>query len=550
MFDEMYLQKCTQYHGGTYEGANEEGELYKGVVVFMITGLKKSIPYVIKACPETSISGKWLAKHVEDAIVSLCDVGFNVKGIVADNHSANVSAYNYLLDKFPGDTSRLFMLHPDNNSRIYIFYDNVHLLKNIRNNLFNAKRFVFPELEILLNDEIRISIPNGYISWSDLHLVYDKDSKLPANLRKAPKLTYHALHPGNNKQNVNLALGIFHESSIVGVQSYLPERKDMSGFLKLISLWWTVINSGSRFHLNKLAEAIKEGDEKNKFLRCFADWLVLWSVSPSFCLSKQTSDALIRTLHAQASLIDDLLSSEEYTFVIPRKLLSDPLENRFSQYRQMSGRRFLVSLTEVKYSERILACRSLLKEDVNFWLENLSPSADECWLNNLQDLFSEEESHLYEATLTDGGEEVATTIAGYIGKRLVKRSNCTICKATLICPKDTEFQNDYFNLLSRGGLTIPSPSLAELVSSSFAISDHIDAKLATLPSVPTRKAAEIILTKYLPPVHFTCDQHQLWGLQFAIKSVINIFYNNKQKITADSVRKDVITGFKKRQRDK
>ena len=143
MFDEMYLQKCTQYHGGTYEGANEEGELYKGVVVFMITGLNKSIPYVIKACPETSISGKWLAKHVEDAIVSLCDVGFNVKGIVADNHSANVSAYNYLLDKFPGDTSRLFMLHPDNNSRIYIFYDNVHLLKNIRNNLFNAKIFFF-----------------------------------------------------------------------------------------------------------------------------------------------------------------------------------------------------------------------------------------------------------------------------------------------------------------------------------------------------------------------------------------------------------------------
>ena len=183
-------------------------------------------------------------------------------------------------------------------------------------------------------------------------------------MRKAPKLTYRALHPGNNKQYVNLALGIFHESSIAGVQSYLPERKDMSGFLKLISLWWTVINSGSRFHSNKLAEAIKEGDEKTKFLRCFADWLVLWSVSPAFCLSKQTSDALIRTLHAQASLIDDLLSSEEYTFVIPRKLLSDPLENRFSQYRQMSGGRFLVSLTEVKYSERILACRSLLKEDM------------------------------------------------------------------------------------------------------------------------------------------------------------------------------------------
>ena len=225
MFDEMYLQKCTQYHGGIYEGANEDGELYKGVVVFMITGLKKSIPYVIKACPETSIKGKWLAEHVEGAIVSLSEVGFIVKGIVADNHSANVCAFNSLLDKFPGDTSRLFMLHPDNKSRIYMFYDNVHLLKNIRNNLFNVKRFVFPELEILLNDEIRISIPNGYISWSDIHFVYDEDCKLPANLRKAPKLTYRALHPGNNQQNVNLALGIFHKArSPVFRATFLKER--------------------------------------------------------------------------------------------------------------------------------------------------------------------------------------------------------------------------------------------------------------------------------------------------------------------------------------
>ena len=154
----------------------------------------------------------------------------------------------------------------------------------------------------------------------------------------------------------------------------------------------------------------------------------------------------------------------------------------------MSGGRFLVSLTEVKYSERILACRSLLKEDVDFWLENLSPNVDDCWLSNLSDLIIEEESHLYEATLTDGGEEVATTVVGYIGKRLVKRSNCEICKTTLICPKDTEFQNNYFNLLSRGGLTVPSPSLAEFVTSSFAILDFVDGKLAKQPSVPTRKA--------------------------------------------------------------
>ena len=50
---EMYLQKCTHFHGGEYIGADVEGNLYKDVVALMIQGLKKSISFVIKALPET-----------------------------------------------------------------------------------------------------------------------------------------------------------------------------------------------------------------------------------------------------------------------------------------------------------------------------------------------------------------------------------------------------------------------------------------------------------------------------------------------------------------
>ena len=64
MVDEMYLQKGTQFHGGEYIGADEDGNLYEGIVVLMIAGLKKSIPYVIKACPEISIRGDWLADEI------------------------------------------------------------------------------------------------------------------------------------------------------------------------------------------------------------------------------------------------------------------------------------------------------------------------------------------------------------------------------------------------------------------------------------------------------------------------------------------------------
>ena len=42
LVDEMYLQKGTQFHSGEYISANENDELYKGIIIFMITGLKNS----------------------------------------------------------------------------------------------------------------------------------------------------------------------------------------------------------------------------------------------------------------------------------------------------------------------------------------------------------------------------------------------------------------------------------------------------------------------------------------------------------------------------
>ena len=92
-----------------------------------------------------------------------------------------------------------------------------------------------------------------------------------------------------------------------------------------------------------------------------AFWIQEWSASPYFTLTPQTSSALINTLRLQAMLIDELLN-DGYDYILTARLQSDPIERRFSQYRQMSGGRFLVSLREVQNTERILSCRSLIKE--------------------------------------------------------------------------------------------------------------------------------------------------------------------------------------------
>ena len=39
MIDEIYLQKSAQYQSGEYVVVDKEGNLYKGVVAFVIVGL-------------------------------------------------------------------------------------------------------------------------------------------------------------------------------------------------------------------------------------------------------------------------------------------------------------------------------------------------------------------------------------------------------------------------------------------------------------------------------------------------------------------------------
>ena len=133
-----------------------------------------------------------------------------------------------------------------------LFYDNVHVAKNIRNNLLNSQKFVFPALCFSIKNIVVASSQAVYISWRDFKDVHE-DAKLKVNLRKAPKLTYEVLHLGHNKQNVNLALAIFHDTTIAAIKSYFPSRQDVTGVLSAINVWWKIVNSKQEFYPNDIA---------------------------------------------------------------------------------------------------------------------------------------------------------------------------------------------------------------------------------------------------------------------------------------------------------
>ena len=98
--DGMYLQKSTEFQNGNMIGKDETGEFYKGILVFMIDGLKNSTPCVVKACPEVSINGDMVRQEIEESISSLTSADFKVRAVVADNHASNVSAFIQLWNSY------------------------------------------------------------------------------------------------------------------------------------------------------------------------------------------------------------------------------------------------------------------------------------------------------------------------------------------------------------------------------------------------------------------------------------------------------------------
>ena len=66
-----------------------------------------------------------------------------MKGVVCDNHPSNVSVYKKLLAENIEPHNQL-SITVEESGNIYLLYDTVHLVKNVRNYLLGRKRLIFP----------------------------------------------------------------------------------------------------------------------------------------------------------------------------------------------------------------------------------------------------------------------------------------------------------------------------------------------------------------------------------------------------------------------
>ena len=214
----------------------------------------------------------------------------------------------------------------------------------------------------------------------------------------------------------------------------------------------------------------------------------------------------------------------------------------------------MVSLREVLSSEKTLLWNSLLKEDITCWDEaQTSESLDKEPFENLKRALEPLSTEILEASLCDDSEEVAVYIAGYICKQLNSKTACEDCMMMRASEVNTaaEPSSQYLQLMSRGGLTMPPNAMKHYVCNAFAILELVeDTLLSKFSDIPVRSAARHVLLHFGPNIVFACQEHLDFAANMVSKIIVNVYFNNKQKLASDTARKEQLAKFKKRQRSK
>ena len=153
----MYFQISVQYHSNDFVGQDEEGNLFKRIVVFVIVSLKKFVLIVIRSLPETKIISEWLKWEINKSILDLAEVGFKACAVITNDHPSNVNTFTGQHEIFGGD-NKTFIKHPaytDFATKLYLFFDVIHLFKNIKKNRLNQKKFLLLSFQFdLFHDAI------------------------------------------------------------------------------------------------------------------------------------------------------------------------------------------------------------------------------------------------------------------------------------------------------------------------------------------------------------------------------------------------------------
>ena len=518
LLDEIHLKAYLDYKGGSIVGsAFDSCSAATSAMVFMVNSIKSTFKDVVHIIPTKSIKAETLHAIIRKVIVGLENIGFTVLVVITDNNAINSKAMSFFANP---PTLSIVYPHPFQRCRpLFFTFDSVHVLKCIRNNWFgqkesNEKTLRFPKFSFTgLYYENDIDI--YYAPLSTLRMLYSLESN--SLLKHSYALTRKALWPSNlEKQNVNLVLKIFNEYVIesllsFGIKNFLPFSSEVAQFIKVITIWWTIMNVKSKFKGKRLNNPYatpltnEDGDMKYEFLKNFDLWLQVWDdiKTGKGNLTRETYTALKHATQAMLAITDYCISDLKMDYILPGKFQTDNLEARFSKYRQMSGGNYNISVSQIFESEKKLRMISLLKQELplNGKPVRLAQFDESKW---------DEMNHNGQEKLTinlnivkrdfDDCETILPIIvylAGYCCYTVDKKVKCQLCKELTSCTGDEDFpqSHNYISGVSRGSLLHPSEVTVNIIMYTYIVLGKLTQMNSFLSSKNHRNVALTLTLK-------------------------------------------------------
>lgn len=467
--DEVYSAKRMEFSGGKIFGTDSTSEdLAKTVCAFLIKSIHGDFQEIISLVPKSHLTAQDLHKHLLDCLVLLSRVGVKPVVCIVDNNPVNRSLFKVALCK---GQMQSFIPNPVTSEPLFLLFDPVHNFKNILNNWIARQVFQFPDF----TDPQKIQRAD----FAELHRLHEIELNHPARI--AYKLTRRSLNPTNlERTNVQHAANIFNESTIDAARFY-SLSSGLITFMQLVLSMWTIwnIKTTRKGKEKRLSDAtpLLPNDKRLDTLRRFSDFFQRWEESKLPGLTAPTFLAVKSCSSTLADLAEHLFSHHSFPYVLPGRLVSDWIEQRFGRYRQFHGGNYYISVRQIFQAEKKIRVSTLLAfhgkklKD----LQSLEKLCSTEFCNPLLALSLSSIDNM-EASLSSSDRNLCSYLGGYVSNSLTRQLKCIDCKSLLstdnyldLVAEDEAEDRALIQIRDRGGLKCPSQFVFFLMKVSYFV---------------------------------------------------------------------------------
>lgn len=571
IFDEMAIDPTVQYNkkkdfveGFQDNGGDRNPLIADKVMVFMARGIfkkwKQPLAYYFN---DGGMKSDMLTKTIKDVVLACQQAGLKVWTLICDQGAPNVAAINKLyaatneLFVRRGEDNRLFGVSIGNEEVVPI-YDPPHLLKCIRNNFFKYN------LSFKWRNEKK-----EIAKWDHIKKVYEIDSQEADEYRCCKNLSIHHVE-NTKKMKVSMAAQVF-SNTLASVMKGMVKRRNpddpddlpieaesTAEFILFMDYVFDSVN-GSFLQVTK-GKTLKCAVRKTSGHKAFwAEAIQVFSTMEFFNSHKAhivppSVKNWIHTLKAFSYLWDKCEKSK-ISFLCPRNLNQDPLENFFGSIRSHGIRNINPNAAAFVNSLKSLV--------INNFITSHSKAAN-CENDNLKGL--DDLKHMLTSDVAESNIDISfpeivvaeykpdyhsllkkgtlTYIAGFVAKKVLKQIGlCQQCRQDLV--GGDRSQAEYFIVNARAysakALLAPSTNFNLFFQKCIFIISNILPQLCYKQNII--RLIKIVLKNLCNEDIFMCEKHDVKKIFWHYVSVfhlhvwiknVNSILKGKQALTKSS----------------